>query len=146
VALSSRTKTDLKLAAFRTALVALALSCPAAWGQQTASAATAQAAAERCHAPRASVDACDDAIRWNSRDASLLVAMGDAQTRAKRYADAARAYRHAATLVPGTPGIQQKISDAEALLAKSKSSSGRSAVTASAVKHFSNADPESQSH
>ncbi len=66
--------------------------------------------------------------------------------RAKRYADAARAYRHAAALVPSTTGIQQKITNAETLLAKSKSSPVRSAATASVVKQFSNADPESQSH
>jgi cytochrome c-type biogenesis protein CcmH/NrfG len=126
------------------ALVAFALSCPAAWGQPAVS-ANAQAAAERCHAPHAGVDACDDAIRWNPRDPSLLIAMGDAQTRAKRYGDAARAYRHAATLAPGTPGIQQKITNAEALLAKSKGT-GRIAAAVSTVKHFSNADPESQSH
>ncbi len=72
--------------------------------------------------------------------------MGDAQTRAKRYADAARAYRRAATLAPSTPGIQQKITNAETLLARSKSPAGRGAVTAAGAKHFSNADPESESH
>ncbi len=128
------------------AIVALALSCTAAWGQPTGAAATAQAAAERCHSPHAGVDACDDAIRWNPRDPGLLVAMGDAQTRAKRYADAARAYRHAAALAPSTPGIQQKISNADALLAKAKTPAAHSVTMASAVKHFSNADPESQSH
>ena len=106
----------------------------------------AQAAAERCHSQHAGVDACDDAIRWNPRDPGLLVAMGDAQTRAKRYADAARAYRHAAALAPSTPGIQQKISNAESLLAKSKKSAAHSVATVAAAKRFSNADPESQSH
>ena len=72
--------------------------------------------------------------------------MGDVEMRSKRAADAARAYRRAATLAPSTPGIQQKISNAEALIAKSKASAGRAAAAAAAAKHFSNADPESESH
>ena len=129
------------------ACIAVALSCPvAAWCQPVGTASNAQTAIERCHAPRASVDVCDDAIRWNPHDPSLLVAMGDAQVRARRYADAARAYRRAASLAPGTPGIQQKISNADGLLARSKAPAARSTTTASAAKHYSNADPESQSH
>jgi cytochrome c-type biogenesis protein CcmH/NrfG len=54
------------------------------------------------------VDACDDAIRWNPRDPALLVAMGDAQMRAKRAADAARAYRRAAALAPDIRASNRK--------------------------------------
>jgi cytochrome c-type biogenesis protein CcmH/NrfG len=138
----------------RGALTALSLSCALAWGQSSApetsnpgSAAIVHDAVERCNARHATVDACDDAIRWNPRDPSLLVAMGDAQMRAKRPADALRAYQRAAAIAPATPGVQQKISKTEAILAKAKSSSGRATVTASAgLKRFSNADPETQSH
>src|ERR1700728_1496168 len=123
----------------RSGCIALSLSCAVAWGQPSASAdasnpgsaATAHDAAEGCHARYATVDACDDAIRWNPRDPSLLVAMGDAQMRAKRSADALRAYQRAAALAPATPGIQQKISKAEAIIAKSKNSAGRGVVSAS---------------
>jgi cytochrome c-type biogenesis protein CcmH/NrfG len=106
----------------------------------------AHAAADRCRAPHASVDACDDAIRWNPRDPTLLVAMGDAQLRARRFADAARAYRRAAALAPGTAGIQQKISAADALAARAKSAAERNAAAGSGAKRYTNEDPETQSH
>jgi len=132
----------------------LPLSCAAALSQQTTppdaakpgSAAVAHAAAERCRARHASVDACDDAIRWNPQDPALLAAMGDAQMRAKRPADAARAYRRAAALEPGTPGIQQKISNADAMAAKARNLPGHSAASDSAAKRYTNTDPETQSH
>jgi cytochrome c-type biogenesis protein CcmH/NrfG len=137
----------------RSAVFALALSCAAAWGQgsaqaeASASTASARDAADRCHSRRATVDACDDAVRYNPRDPSLLVAMGDAQMRARRPADALRAYQRAAALAPGNSGIQQKVSKAESILAKSRNSAGRAAVTASTTsKRFSNTDPETQSH
>jgi cytochrome c-type biogenesis protein CcmH/NrfG len=140
-------KRDASLAAAKWALIALPLSCAAAWSQSSGS-ATAKAAAQRCHAPHATVDVCDDAIRWNPKDSSLLVAMGDAQLRAKHAAEAARAYRHAAALAPNTPGIQQKIGDAEAALGKAKTKTAPAAATTApaASKRFSNADPETQSH
>jgi len=140
-------KRDASLAAAKWAFIALPLSCAAAWSESSGSGATAKAAAQRCHAPHATVDVCDDAIRWNPKDSSLLVAMGDAQLRAKHPAEAARAYRHAAALAPNTPGIQQKISDAEAALSKSRTKTAPPAATApAAAKRFSNADPETQSH
>ena len=130
--------------------LALALGCAAVRGQSSASAdasESARDAADRCHSRYATVDACDDAVRYNPRDPSLLIAMGDAQMRAKRPGDAARAYQRAAALAPGNTGIQQKIAKAEAIIAKSKSSAGRATVTASTGnKRFSNADPETQSH
>lgn len=131
----------------RGACIALLLSYGVAWGQSSTSADAGAAAAARCHARRASVDACDDAIRYNPHDTSLLVAMGDAQMRARRPGDALRAYQRAAALTPGTAGIQLKINKAQAILARSKNSAGRAAVTASnAPKRFTNADPETQSH
>jgi predicted Zn-dependent protease len=136
--------------------------------------AVARAAAHRCHSPHATVDDCDDAVRWNPQDASLLIAMGDVQMRAQRPADADRAYQHALALAPSTPGIEQKIGNAEARLAKiharakakvnaqtdaksapnappasastSKAPPLSAATAQAAVKHFSNADPETQSH
>jgi cytochrome c-type biogenesis protein CcmH/NrfG len=138
----------------RTGLLALSLSCAAAWGQSPAdtsnpgSAPAARDAAERCHR-HPTVDACDDAIRWSPRDPSLLVAMGDAQMRVPRPADALRAYQRAAALAPATPGIQQKIAKAEAIVAKSKNPASRSAplvTAATGAKRYSNTDPETQSH
>jgi cytochrome c-type biogenesis protein CcmH/NrfG len=157
----------------------LTLSCSTAWSQSAVSKAAdsaliARAAAHRCHSPHATVDDCDDAVRWNPQDPSILIAMGDVQMRAQHPADADRAYRHALALAPNTPGIQQKITNAEARLAKSNARAKakvnaktdadakaapaalsasapkappQSAATApAAVKHFSNADPETQSH
>jgi cytochrome c-type biogenesis protein CcmH/NrfG len=133
--------------------VTVVLWCGAAWSQSPASAgasgsaASARDAADRCHSRHATVDSCDDAVRYNPRDPSLLIAMGDAQMRAKRPGDAVRAYQRAAALAPGNSGIQQKITKTEAIIAKSKNSAVRGPVTASTSnKRFSNADPETQSH
>jgi cytochrome c-type biogenesis protein CcmH/NrfG len=130
--------------------VVLVLSGAAAWSQPAVLAdasSSARDAADRCHSRHATVDACDDAVRYNPRDPSLLVAMGDAQMRAKHPTDAARAYQRAAALAPGNTGIQQKISKTEAILAKSKNSAAHAAVSASTGgKRFSNTDPETQSH
>jgi cytochrome c-type biogenesis protein CcmH/NrfG len=139
------------LSKVRLVTLALPLLCVAAWGQGTppdaakpAAAAIASAAIERCRT-RGSLDACDDAIRRNPRDPTLLAAMGDAQMRAKRPADAVRSYERAAALAPDMPGIHQKVSAAQELIAKAKSSSGRNPATA-ATKRYTNSDPESQSH
>ncbi len=110
--------------------------------------------------------------------------MGDVQMRAQHPADAARAYRHALALAPSTPGIQEKISKADARVAKINARAKtkvtpkdaplsasiptkadakaapatadakaapdspplRAATAPGAPKHFSNADPETQSH
>jgi cytochrome c-type biogenesis protein CcmH/NrfG len=137
----------------RSLCLPLALWCGVAWSQSSASAdasgsaASAHDAADRCHSRHATVDACDDAVRYNPRDPSLLIAMGDAQIRAKRPGDAVRAYQRAAALAPSNTGIQQKLAKAEAIIAKSKSSAGHGPLAAStANKRFSNSDPESQSH
>jgi cytochrome c-type biogenesis protein CcmH/NrfG len=137
--------TELLLSAVRSATLVLSLLCVAAWGQDAPPPDAAKSAAiERCRT-HGSLDACDDAIRRNPRDPTLLIAMGDAQMRAKRPADAVRAYQRAASLAPDMPGIQQKLSAAQELIAKAKSSSGRNPATA-ATKRYTNSDPESQSH
>jgi hypothetical protein len=111
------------------------------------------------------VEACNDAIRWNPSDAALLVALADALVRAQRPADALRHYRRAAALAPNMAGLSAKISAAEKRLAAAPSPSrprraipaapprapartpiGRAAPNGEPDKHYSNADPETQSH
>lgn len=98
----------------------------------------------------ANIDACYDALRWKPSDPALLVALGDAQLRAQRAADAVRAYKRAAEIAPNTPGLGAKISAIEAKLSSKRAAGNGSAhgaaVHADAGKHFSNAAPESQSH
>ena len=67
----------------------------------------------RCRAG-GNLDACYDAIRRRPSDPALLSALGDAQLRANRPADALRTYQRLATLVPNTPGIAEKIARTEA--------------------------------
>jgi cytochrome c-type biogenesis protein CcmH/NrfG len=98
----------------------------------------------------ANIDACYDALRWKPSDPALLVALGDAQLRARRGEDAIRAYQRAAEIAPGMPGLAAKISAIEAKLsakhaAKNTSAHGVSAH-ADAGKRYSNAAPEAQSH
>lgn len=135
----------------RAVISALLLLCVAA-GSQAALSAVAKPAAEAlkrdfesCRA-HANVDACYDAIRWNPRDPALLMALGDALERAKRPADAIRAYRRAAALAPNTPGVAAKISAAEARLSHKAERGGHSTREATAGKRYSNAATESQSH
>ena len=98
----------------------------------------------------ANIDACYDALRWNPSDPALLIALGDAQLRAQRAADAIRAYKRAAEIAPSTPGLAAKISAIEAKLSARHAAGNRpahgAAVHADAGKHYSNAAPESQSH
>jgi predicted Zn-dependent protease len=132
-------------------LLALLLLTTAVWAQQPASPAPKSADAtikrdfERCRR-YANLDACDDAIRWNPTDPALLVAQGDALVKARRPADAIRAYRRAAALSPGLGGIDTRISAAEAKIAAARAPRARPAAAAVAPKSFSNAAPESQSH
>ena len=104
-------------------------------------------AAQRCRA-RTSVSACDDAIRWNPSDPSLLVAMGDTLMKARRPADAVRAYQRAATLVPNMPGIAAKIEAAQAAAAKlkSRSTAGDASSSPAVGRRFSNSEPDTQTH
>ena len=98
----------------------------------------------------ANIDACYDALRWKPSDPALLVALGDAQLRAQRAADAVRAYKRAAEIAPNTPGLAAKISAIEAKLSAKRPAGNGSAhgaaVHADAGKHFSNVAPDSQSH
>jgi cytochrome c-type biogenesis protein CcmH/NrfG len=125
------------------------LLCTAAWSQVAPSPSATKAGAEtlkrdtaRCRA-HSDIDACYNAIRWNPGDPALLVALGDALLHAKRPADALRNYHRAAALAPNTHGLAAKISAAEAMLTPKRAPA---AAAAPAVKHYSNAAPEAQSH
>jgi cytochrome c-type biogenesis protein CcmH/NrfG len=146
--LSSR-DTGRYLSAFRISGLALSLSILVALAQQptlpaaanTATAGNARAAAQRCRAHPA-VGSCDDALRWNPSDASLLAAMGDALMRERRSADALRAYQRAAALAPDTPGLQKKIKTAQG----AKKAVADASSSAPQAKRFSNSDPDTQTH
>lgn len=127
-------------------MVAVAIEPPAAVSAKPFPSGIARTAAQQCRA-HASVSACDDALRWNPSDPSLLVAMGDALVRVRRSADAVRAYQRAATLAPNTPGIEGKLQAAQALSAKPKTRTvGDASSSAPSGKHFSNSDPDTQTH
>jgi hypothetical protein len=101
----------------------------------------------RCQA--GNLDACYDAIRWNPRDPALLVGLGDVLARAGRSADAIRNYRRAAGIAPNFPGLTAKINLVEARMSAKRvprSTPLSAATNKTAVKQFSNAEPESQSH
>jgi hypothetical protein len=102
---------------------------------------------DRCRA--GSIDACYDAIRWKPSDPSLLFALGDAQLRANRPADALRTYQRVATLAPNLPGVAAKISAVEAKLSAKRTPGNsplRAASADAAGKRYSNTAPETQSH
>ena len=92
---------------------------------------------------RADIDACYDALRWKPSDPELLVALGDAQVRAHRTADAIRSYKRAADIAPNMAGLAAKIHKAEARPVRR---APENAVHADPGKRFSNAAPEGQSH
>lgn len=141
-----------------------------AWSLEAPSPAASKAVAARVArdsvlcTKHAVLDACNDAIRRNPSDPSLLVALADALVRANRPADAIRHYRRAAAIAPNTPGIQAKIAAAEKRLASERSPSGgrrpvqsaprtpadpalaRASASTSPGKRYSNAAPETQSH
>lgn len=145
---------DPSMSAARSAVSAFLVLSLAAWPWAAAPAAADPATAikrdfDSCRV-HANIDACYDALRWRPSDPALLVALGDAQLRAQRAADAIRAYKRAAEIAPNTPGLAAKISAIEAKLS-SKHGAGNAAAHGAAVhadagKHFSNAAPESQSH
>jgi Flp pilus assembly protein TadD len=105
-------------------------------------AATIKRDFDACRA-HGNIDACYDALRWKPSDPQLLVALGDAQMRAHRSADAIRTYKRAAEIAPGMAGLSAKISAAEARPAKR---APPNAAHADPGKRFSNAAPEAQSH
>jgi predicted Zn-dependent protease len=127
------------------------LLCTAAWSQGAPSPSATQAATAtlkrdtaRCRS-HSDIDACYNLVRWNPGDPALLVALGDALLHAKRPADALRNYQRATALGPTTHELAAKISAAETMLAP-KRAPARAAVKAPAVKPYSNAAPEAQSH
>lgn len=137
-----------KAAYFVSALLFLSVT---AWPRdavtQTAGEASAAALKRdtvRC-STQADVEACYNAIRWNSNDPALLVALGDALVRAQRLEDAIRNYRRAAVIAPGMSGIAAKISAAEEKMA-SRRAPARPTGSAVTDKRYSNAAPEAQSH
>jgi tetratricopeptide (TPR) repeat protein len=68
----------------------------------------------------ADLDACSDAVRMRPDDPALLIADGDALSRAQRPADAIGHYRRAAALVQDKTEIDMKINAAEAQLSSSQ--------------------------
>ena len=132
----------------RIVVLAFLLLSMAAWPWAAASAAAEGPAAtikrdfDACRA-HANIDACYDALRWKPSDPELLVALGDAQVRAHRTADAIRTYKRAAEIAPDMAGLSAKISAAEARPAKR---APPNAAHADPGKRFSNAAPEAQSH
>jgi cytochrome c-type biogenesis protein CcmH/NrfG len=133
----------------RVSAVAFLLLSVAAWpwaaalGAAEAPAATIKRDFDACRT-HANIDACYDALRWKPSDPQLLVALGDAQIRAHRTADALRTYKRAADVAPNTPGLAAKISAAEARPTVKRAPVN--AVHADPGKRFSNAAPEAQSH
>lgn len=107
------------MSAARSAVSAFLLLSLAAWPWAAAPAAedlqatTIKRDFEACRV-HANIDACYDALRWKPTDPALLVALGDAQLRAQRAADAMRAYKRAAEIAPNMPGLAAKISAIEA--------------------------------
>jgi cytochrome c-type biogenesis protein CcmH/NrfG len=143
------------MSAARPAVSAFLLLFLAAWPWAAATAAEDLPASaikrdfESCRV-HANIDACYDALRWKPSDPALLVALGDAQLRAQRAADAIRAYKRAAEIAPDMPGLAAKISAIEAK-SSAKHAAGNgpahgAAVHADSGKRYSNAAPEAQSH
>jgi cytochrome c-type biogenesis protein CcmH/NrfG len=134
------------------ACVTLLLLLPlGAWAREAASSSAERPPAalerdyERCRV-HADVDACYDALRRNPRDPTLLVALGDDLLRAKRPADAIRAYRRAAALDPGL-GVAAKMSAAQEMLSSPRASGKpQAAAREGPVQRYSNAAPTTQSH
>ncbi len=112
-------------------------------------AATLKRDSERCRAS-ANLDACYDAVRRSPSDPGLLVAMGDALARAKRPADAVRAYRRAQALAPDTRGLAAKIKATETKLSPKRAPKSPPAHAAAAqetsAKRYSNTEQDTQSH
>jgi cytochrome c-type biogenesis protein CcmH/NrfG len=132
----------------RILVLAFSLLSMAAWPWAVAPAAaegpeaTIKRDFDACRA-HANIDACYDALRWKPSDPELLVALGDAQVRAHRTADAIRTYKRAADIAPNMAGLSAKISAAEARPAKR---APPNTAHADPGKRFSNAAPEAQSH
>jgi hypothetical protein len=111
------------------------------------------AAAERaryaalCRAHK-DLSSCSDAVRWSPGDPVLIVTLADALVRARRLPEALRDYQHARSVQPGMSGLDEKIRATEAKLNERHAAKRPSTASSgpAAGKHFSNADPETQSH
>jgi hypothetical protein len=100
----------------RALLLAVALSAIAAPAIAAGpTAAALKRGAAQCLARR-NEDACDDAVRWNPSDPTLLVALADLELRAQHPADALRHYHRAAEIAPSMNGLNAKIAAADAQL------------------------------
>jgi hypothetical protein len=101
---------------------------------------------DRCNASKS--EGCFELVRLNLNDPALLIALGDAEMRVSRPADALRAYRRADVLAPKTSGLSWKIRVAIAKLAPPRPAAPPPAREADlrVPKNFSNAAPETNSH
>lgn len=115
--------------------------CPLPLAVRAASASDAQKRDYANCRAHGDLETCYDALRRDPGDPALLIALGNALTRAERPVDALRAYKRAAALAPSTPGLGSKISATEAKL-----SAKHTAPRVAAAKHYSNLAPETQSH
>jgi len=141
----------------RPLFLTLLLLVTAVWvpGEATSASDDRFASAERaryaalCHA-RKDLDSCSDAVRWSPGDPALIAALADALVRAGRVPEALRDYRRAESIEPGMRGLDARIKATEARLNErnkpKKAPVDRAAVGAADAKHYSNVDPEAQSH
>jgi hypothetical protein len=99
---------------------------------------------------RKDLDSCSDAVRWNPGDPALIATLADALVRAGRVPEGLRDYRRAESLEPDMRGLDARIKAAEARLNERnkprKAPLERVSADASGARHYSNADPEAQSH
>ena len=139
------------------ALLAVLLVLTAcAWPAQAASPSNDHfAETQRAHyatlcRARKDLDSCSDAVRWNPGDPALVVTLADALVRARRLPEAIRDYRRAEAMEPNMRGLDAKIKGAQAKLterpAPRKPAADGASADEAAAKHYSNAEPETQSH
>jgi predicted Zn-dependent protease len=99
---------------------------------------------------RKDLDSCSDAVRWSPGDPALIAALADALMHAGRVPEALRDYRRAESLEPDRRGLDARIKAAEARLNErnkpKKAPVDRATADAAGAKHYSNVDPEAQSH
>lgn len=111
----------------------------------------------RCNA-LSDLDACSDAVKLHPNDAEMLSAQADALLHAGRATDALATYRHAAALAPEHSDLAAKIAAARARVPVAVAADAPAVVVAPpkmrlaqtqmvrATRHFSNLEPETQSH
>lgn len=130
-------------------VVTIQAAAQPAWTADEPSAASQRAHYSLLCRTRKDVDSCSDAVRWGPGDPALIVALADALVRAGRLQEALRDYRRAKEIDPNLDGIDVKIDSA---LAKSTGARAPKppvdppSADQTAAKHYSNVDPEAQSH